>query len=206
MWDKWCLWAFLCESSVLTSFIGITNLFWWLRLSQNVLQIHVHLHPGTWSYVSISLNYFSLDYSLAQLIAAILDLSSSALMLSSVGGPEPHWATWRIYDRLELHTWDFSLNRSISRCAQALNKSPWGEHIKKRHASLWGVCPTPTWIKGIQLHSCMCTDTEDIVSAWCINPLVQLQHAWLDGVVLSEANLKTTGLCPDPLIPQKHLR
>lgn len=122
-------------------------------------------------------------------------------MLSSVWGPEPHSATWRIYDWLELHTLDFSLNRSISRCAQALNKSPWGEHIKnERHASLWGVCLTPTSIKGIRLHSCMHTNTEDIMpvnQTWCTNPPVQLQCAWLDGGVHSEANLKTTGLCTD---------
>lgn len=139
--------------------ISVSQMVQWsfqsFRLSQELQTQQISLRPRTLSYVSILSNYLSLDYSLEKLTAAILDLSSSALMLPSVWGPEPHSATWRIYDRLELHTWDFSLNRSISRCAQALNKSRWRAHIKTRGMHLCGACVSnsnPN--QSVQLHSC----------------------------------------------------
>lgn len=86
-------------------------------------------------------------------------------MLSSVWGPEPHWATWRIYDRPELHTLDFSLNRSISRCAQALNKSRWREHVKTRGMLLCRACVSNSNLnQSDQLHSCwrLCASQADV--------------------------------------------
>lgn len=103
----------------------------------------------------------------------------------------------KIYDRPELHTLDFSLNRSISRCAQTLDKSRRREPVKTRGMLLCGACVSNSSLnQSVQLHSCWrhCASHADVPS----DP--QLQRPWLEGAVHEEADPKTTGFCTEALI------
>lgn len=127
-----------------------------------------------------------------------LSLSLSALPPSLVWGPETYQATQRIYDRgLELHTLDFSSNRSISTGVQAMHKSNWwGDKIrKKKKAEISCIStffPPKKFWAGIQLEA-----SNDM---WCVHLRVHLQQVRLDGVMHSKANPNTTGLCAEPAI------
>lgn len=115
-------------------------------------------------------------------------------MPSSVWGPKAHQATWRIYDTgLELHTLDFSSNRSISTWIQACHKSPWWEH-EKREKPYVGLCG-------------LVSDSEEGFLRLYMHLLwkqphvmltlgLQLQCTRLDGVVHLKAVMNTTrALC-----------